>query len=216
MSNALTQEGRLTAATQILTLSLAGDAGAMVQIADTFTGTLAFLATADGQNYVPMAGTPIVGGTGVTTATAGGIWTFSVGGLLALRVSATALSAGAARVTMRAVEASGGGGGGGGGTALLPTAPLNQVLISQGAGVQPIFANVVPVDLGAFTAVQGVVWAGAYVFTTRNAAGVAEHVGDLVNIADSTTNVWGATITGGGALNVLGRWNGTAFTVVGK
>jgi hypothetical protein len=225
MSNALTQEGRLTAATQTLTLSLAGDAGAMIQVADTFTGTLAFLATADGQNYVAIAGTPVGGGTGATTATVGGIWTFSVGGLLALRVSATALSAGAARVTMRAVEASGaGGGGGGGGTALLPTAVVNQMIISQGVGVQPVFSAIAECgtfrthDAGSFICPDGTFQGPQFQVLPAPFSSLPTAVGNagvIRGVSDSSVIVWGATVLAGGTSNVLVRSNGTNWTIVG-
>jgi hypothetical protein len=35
-------------------------------------------------------------------------------------------------------------------------------------------------------------------------------------VTDSMTAVWGATITGGGALHVLAFYNGTAWTVAAK
>jgi hypothetical protein len=40
--------------------------------------------------------------------------------------------------------------------------------------------------------------------------------GMIVSFTDSTTVVWGATITGGGANHVLGYYNGTNWTVIGK
>lgn len=40
--------------------------------------------------------------------------------------------------------------------------------------------------------------------------------GTLSVVTDSTTNTWGATITGGGANVVLAWSNGTAWTVIGK
>ena len=40
--------------------------------------------------------------------------------------------------------------------------------------------------------------------------------GMLVAVTDSSTDVWGATITGGGALHVLAYYNGTNWTVAGK
>lgn len=40
-------------------------------------------------------------------------------------------------------------------------------------------------------------------------------IGQLVNISDSNTNTWGATVAGGGTDRVLARWNGTNWTVVG-
>lgn len=39
--------------------------------------------------------------------------------------------------------------------------------------------------------------------------------GTLATITDSNTATWGATIAGGGANNVLARYNGSAWTVVG-
>lgn len=41
-------------------------------------------------------------------------------------------------------------------------------------------------------------------------------IGTIVTITDSSTNTWGATVTGGGSNNVSARWNGSNWTVVGK
>jgi hypothetical protein len=48
-------------------------------------------------------------------------------------------------------------------------------------------------------------------------AGHTNHrtIGYLVTISDSTTNIPGAVIAGGGAFNVLARWNGTNWIVIG-
>lgn len=40
--------------------------------------------------------------------------------------------------------------------------------------------------------------------------------GTMIGVTDSSTAVWGATITGGGANHVLAYYNGTNWTVVGK
>jgi hypothetical protein len=40
--------------------------------------------------------------------------------------------------------------------------------------------------------------------------------GDEFNITDSNTATWGATAAGSGSNNVLVRWNGSVWTVVGK
>jgi hypothetical protein len=40
--------------------------------------------------------------------------------------------------------------------------------------------------------------------------------GTVQPFTDSTTNTWGATITGGGSNHVLGYYNGTNWTVIGK
>ena len=39
--------------------------------------------------------------------------------------------------------------------------------------------------------------------------------GQLATVVDSTLATWGSTIAGGGSNNVLARWNGTHWTVVG-
>ena len=51
-----------------------------------------------------------------------------------------------------------------------------------------------------------------YTFANRP---VNPNIGKTCNFSDSTTATWGATITGTGSNKVLGRWNGTNWTVVG-
>ncbi len=46
--------------------------------------------------------------------------------------------------------------------------------------------------------------------------GIIPTEGTVAAITDSMTDVWGATITGGGALNVIGWFNGANWTVVAK
>jgi hypothetical protein len=55
------------------------------------------------------------------------------------------------------------------------------------------------------------------VMTTGLFSGLPTPVeGMFATITDSTTAVWGATITGGGTNHVLGYYDGTNWTVVGK
>jgi len=49
-------------------------------------------------------------------------------------------------------------------------------------------------------------------FAQRN---TSPAIGEQYNISDSSTNTWGAPVSGGGTLPVLMRWNGTNWTVVG-
>lgn len=53
----------------------------------------------------------------------------------------------------------------------------------------------------------------AVAFASRPATPIE---GMMLAFTDSTTNVWGATITGGGANHVLGYYNGTNWTVAAK
>lgn len=59
---------------------------------------------------------------------------------------------------------------------------------------------------------RGVVLLRAHTFAQLPGSPVA---GMLATVSDSNTATWGATIAGGGANNVLARFNGTNWTVVG-
>jgi hypothetical protein len=107
------------------------------------------------------------------------------------------------------------------GSVSLPTAPVGQVLISQGDGVAPIFSASAVVNFFdarfALASSEGGVNIGI-IFFSRNFTlaqlGNGTYVGDLTNINDSTVNTVGAVITGGGTFKVLARWNGTNWKVV--
>lgn len=67
--------------------------------------------------FFPILGTPLAGGAGVTTATAGGQWAFNTAGLVSIRVRISGYSAGTITVTGNQAfgsAATGSGGGGGG------------------------------------------------------------------------------------------------------
>ena len=153
-----------------------------------------------------------------------------------------------------------------GGGAAMPTAPLGQVLSSQGDGVDPVFrpdvlllsptANQgwrVSVEAGGnldiqranadgtagwpgltmdpytgglssiyggFAALNGTVSAQQVVFVVLTYADALRlpgrgTVGTLMTISDSTTKTPGDVIAGGGSFNVLARWNGTNWIVIG-
>ena len=50
---------------------------------------------------------------------------------------------------------------------------------------------------------------------TVSATCVPGNLGRIVDISDSTTSLWGATIVGSGSNDVTGRCNGTSYTVMG-
>jgi hypothetical protein len=71
---------------------------------------------------------------------------------------------------------------------------------------------------GGFNALNGnisVKWITPNQHTLAELMAVAATVGNLGTISDSTTNTPGAVISGGGTFNVLARWNGTNWIVIG-
>ena len=84
------------------------------------------------------------------------------------------------------------------------------------------------IDTNGFSLFQGVESAGnmlalAYRSTPRTFAALggagscnAGNAGYIAAISDSTTNTWGATVTGGGALYAMATCNGVNWTVMGK
>lgn len=115
MAETLTTHGVLSAAGQDVRLGLAGMGGVAIQIQGTFTGTITFEATVQGQAFAPFRVVPSDSSTAVTTATAPGLWTGSTVGYLVVRARMSAFTSGQATVLMQAYLASPGGGGSGGG-----------------------------------------------------------------------------------------------------
>jgi hypothetical protein len=121
---------------------------------------------------------------------------------------------GSPTVTCKQATASGG--------ASLPTAPLGQVLISQGAGVAPIFSSQWNPGSAAYSEFALTIPSGTirgfkmhpYEKTVAQ-IGVGEFIGELANFSNSTVNTIGSNIVGGGTNHVLGRWDGTNWKVIG-
>jgi hypothetical protein len=106
----------------------------------------------------------------------------------------------------------------------LPTADLGQVLISQGSNIPPVFSNTIEVDtVGAQSIYSGNVQATileAYKLCIIDENRLADlppatQVGILANIFDSTSNIPGTVVVGGGTNHVLARYNGTNWVVIG-
>jgi hypothetical protein len=114
LTRPLTATGSITTSTPgagntvTLTGAHAYDAAA-AQITGTWTGTVTFEGSVDGVNFVAMAGTPLVGGTSVSTATVNGAWRCNLAGLVAMRLRGSATITGAAVVTIVAASIGTGG-----------------------------------------------------------------------------------------------------------
>lgn len=76
-------------------------------------------------------------------------------------------------------------------------------------------AGTAPNQLGGSLKVTNTIQTTAVTFATLPAASGALE-GCMRAVTDSTTNIWGATITGGGANRVLAYCNGTNWTVMAK
>src|SRR5271165_4282413 len=93
--------------------------GAGVTISGTWSATLMFEGSADGQNFSVLTATPIGSSTSVTSTAANGSWQIATAGLQVIRVRCSAYTSGTANVQINGSTAFyilGGGGGGGGGT----------------------------------------------------------------------------------------------------
>jgi hypothetical protein len=99
MVSAVTQ-GTITANGQAVVADVRGAGSAAVQVTGTWTGTLTFKASVDGQNFVTINATPPTGGAAVTSTTGNGVWTIVLGGYSQLEVIATAAMTGSAVATI--------------------------------------------------------------------------------------------------------------------
>lgn len=107
----LTAAGNLTAASAscvqnttaclILGVTSGATGSAVVSLTGTWSATAQFETSADnGVNWVAIAGTPVIGGTAVTSSTANGTWGFNVSGLTHIRVRVSAFTSGTVAVTI--------------------------------------------------------------------------------------------------------------------
>jgi hypothetical protein len=124
-----TSSSTCTSSANCLTVMLPEDkGGAGLQVAGTWTGTITFEVTVDGQNWAAISVTPSNSSTTVTTTTANGVWQVNLSGAVGIRMRASATMTGTALVTITPSYASAqlfiGGGSGSGVSSLTCTAPL--------------------------------------------------------------------------------------------
>lgn len=175
-----------------------------VTLSGTFTATLQFEAT---NGAVPDPGTdawssvsctPIAGGTGVTSATAAGAWSCSIGGLTQFRVRASAFTSGPVQALIQATPASASVAG-----AILG-GPLVGNANGQGIGSEAFIDTSV---LSQTTADRGSVTHGAWTngFTANSVHGLVVDMRGETKYGDSrsritfTTNPFPVTSTYGGS-----------------
>ncbi len=162
MADTVSITGTLNAAQQAVTLSVASMGGVGIQIQGSFTGTVTFEASVQGQDYQALLMTPTNSATAVTTATAAGIWTGSAVGMTTFRARMSAFSVGKATILLRAEQASpggagSGGGGGGGAVTIADGADVTEGAIADVA-VTGDNAGTVSAKLRGLDKIQADVW----------------------------------------------------------
>lgn len=84
--------------------------------------------------------------------------------------------------------------------------------ITVGALASSDLSDAASLTLTALAAATGYFRLAEVLFADRPMSPIT---GDFCNFSDANTATWGATIAGGGSDHVLGRYNGTVWTVVG-
>ncbi len=115
MAEKLSETGTLGAANQTVRLSCSGMGGVAIQVQGTFSGTITFEASVQGEDFAPFRVVPSDNSTAVTTTTTTGLWVGSTVGYLVVRARMSSYSSGKAIVFLQAELSSPGGSGGGGG-----------------------------------------------------------------------------------------------------
>ena len=99
---------------EVLLLDVRGLGGVALQLSGTFTLTVQFEATVDGQTWVSLRMLPSSSVSGATSSTSAGAWSANVAGLKLIRARVSAYTSGSADVTFLASSASGRVGASGG------------------------------------------------------------------------------------------------------
>jgi hypothetical protein len=97
----------MTATSNIATISCQGAGAIGMNITGTWTGTMSFQASVDGSNWLAVSPPAIhPAGSGVSTTTANGQWSFLAAGNNSFRINPTTFSSGTATVVLEANQAS--------------------------------------------------------------------------------------------------------------
>lgn len=177
------RKATLSALSESVCLGVMAVGAVAVQIVGTFVATLTFEATLDGITYEALNLIKLNGTSGVSTATATGIWSGVVGGCAIVRVRISAYTSGEATVTIANAPEGGkiaaGGGGGGGGT----SSTFGSAVPSDGtaAGFEDVSGNMA---MGKLDASRNLLVAGTLTTTPPAAA-----TSTLSNVNSSATNV---------------------------
>lgn len=104
MSANATVKGTLTSASPNHAFDVRGFNKVGLQLAGTFSGTVTFEATVDGETWVAFNMTPSNSGTDASTATGAGAWSKDCGGYLTVRARFSTATSGTVLTTFHGVS----------------------------------------------------------------------------------------------------------------
>ena len=97
----------LDATDEVANLSVRGLGGAALQLVGTWTGTVTFEGTVDGQTWVAFNMVPSNSATAASTSTSNGVWSANVAGFEAVRARFSTASSGTVAAHWQGTEAAG-------------------------------------------------------------------------------------------------------------
>ena len=192
---------------ELLLLDVRGLGGVALQLSGTFTLTVQFEATVDGQTWVSLRMLPSNSTSAATNATAAGAWSANVAGFKLMRARVSAYTSGSADVTFLASSASGRIGSSGGDAETLDGEDGSYYL-----AVDNVTAGTLAVargGTGAATHTSGnyLKGAGTGAITSATAAATFADVSPLTTRGDllvgTSGSVTGARLAKGSSGNVL-------------
>lgn len=99
--NSPTVTGSLTSGSPSLTIAVTALGGVGLQLTGTWTGTVSFEASIDGQTYVALNMVPSNSATAASSATGNGCWTANVAGFGVVRARFSTATSGTVLVTLQ-------------------------------------------------------------------------------------------------------------------
>lgn len=98
---------KLDAADEVIQISVRGCAGVALQLLGTWTGTVTFEATVEGNTWVTFNMVPSASATAASTSTGNGCWSANCSGYSAVRARFSTATSGAVQAWLQACEGAG-------------------------------------------------------------------------------------------------------------
>lgn len=96
-------KGTIEVGEDSLVLEVDGHNSAIAQVTGTWSGVVAFEGTVDDTNWFAISGTPIPTGSATSSTENNGQWSFTVSGLIKIRLRVSPLNSGSVECSIRSV-----------------------------------------------------------------------------------------------------------------